>query len=129
MSKETRKEQLPMFYRLILTAMCMTLTSTAFAHGTGQHVLGTVVAIDAKHLEVKTQKGTTVDVQINKQTRFKEKDHPKSTNLPTVGDRVVVEAIKDDKTLTATEVHFSSFKKQPPPPALTQQAPAATPAP
>jgi len=44
-------------------------------------------------------------------------------------DRVVVEAIKDDKTLTATEVHFSSFKKQPPPPALTQQAPAATPAP
>jgi hypothetical protein len=43
---------------------------------------------------------------------------------------VVVEAIKDDKTLTATEVHFSSFKKQTPPsPALTQQAPAATPAP
>jgi len=37
-----------MFYRLILAAMCMTLTSTAFAHGTGQHVLGTVVAIDAK---------------------------------------------------------------------------------
>jgi len=119
-----------MFYRLILTALCMTLTSTAFAHGTGQHVLGTVVAIDTKHLEVKTQKGTTVDVQINKQTRFKEKDHPKSTNLPTVGDRVVVEAIKDDKTLTATEVHFSSIKKQTPPaPALTQQAPAATPAP
>jgi len=117
-----------MFYRLILTALCMTLTSTAFAHGTGQHVLGTVVAIDTKHLEVKTQKGTTVEVQINKQTRFKEKDHPKSTNLPTVGDRVVIEAIKDDKTLTATEVHFSSIKKQTAP-ALTQQAPAATPAP
>jgi hypothetical protein len=119
-----------MLYRLALAALCLALSSPAFAHGTGQHVLGTVVAIDAKHLEVKTQKGTTVDVQINKQTRFKEKDHPKSTNLPTVGDRVVVEAIKDDKTLTATEVHFSSVKKPTPPaPALTQQPPAATPAP
>ena len=118
-----------MWHRLILTACFLALTSTAFAHGTGQHVLGTVVAIDAKHLEIKTQKGTTVDVQINKQTRFKEKDHPKSTSLPEVGDRVVIEAIKEDKTLTATEVHFSSMKKQAsPPPALTQQAPTPAPA-
>jgi hypothetical protein len=122
-----------MLYRLVLAALCMTLTSTALAHGTGQHVLGTVVAIDAKHLEIKTQKGTTVEVQINKQTRFKEKDRPKSTNLPAVGDRVVIEAIKDEKALTATEVHFSSMKKPAPPaPTLSQQAPqapATTPAP
>ncbi|HKT33350.1 MAG TPA: DUF5666 domain-containing protein [Nitrospira sp.] len=119
-----------MFYRVLLTAFYLAMTSTAFAHGTGQHVLGTVVAIDGKHLEVKTQKGTTVDVQINKQTRFKEKDHPKSTNVPAVGDRVVIEAVKDDKTLTATEVHFSSMKKQTPPAsASTQQVPAGTAAP
>ena len=119
-----------MLYRFVLAALCMTLASTAFAHGTGQHVLGTVVAIDAKRLEVKTQKGTTVEVQINKQTRFKEKDRPKSTNLPEVGDRVVIEAIKDDKALTATEVHFSSMKKPAPPaPTLSQQAPGTTPAP
>jgi hypothetical protein len=43
---------------------------------------------------------------------------------------VVIEAIKEDKSLTATEVHFSSMKKQTPPtPALTQQAPTAAPAP
>ena len=114
-----------MFLRLCLAALVvLTLSPATFAHGTGQHVLGTVVAIDAKHLQVKTQKGTTVDVQINKQTRFKEKDRPKSTNLPEVGDRVVIEAIKDEKTLTATEVHFSSMKKQTPPTsAPTQQAP------
>ncbi len=117
-----------MLHQLILTACFLTLTSTAFAHGTGQHVLGTVVAIDAKHLEIKTQKGATVDVQINKQTRFKEKDRPKSTNLSEVGDRVVIEAVKDEKTLTATEVHFSSMKKAAPP-ALTQQAPTPAPAP
>jgi uncharacterized protein DUF5666 len=120
-----------MFLRLSLTALCvLTLSSAAFAHGTGQHVLGTVVAIDAKHLAVKTQKGTTIDVQINKHTRFKEKDRPKSTNLPEVGDRVVIEAIKDEKSLTATEVHFSSMKKHTPPtPSTTQQTPIPTPAP
>ena len=116
-----------MLYRLVLAALCISFASAAFAHGTGQHVLGTVVAIDAKHLEVKTQKGTTVDVQINKQTRFKEKDHPKSTNLPEVGDRVVIEAVKDEKTLTATEVHFSSIKKQTPPTPAAQQPPTAAP--
>jgi hypothetical protein len=118
-----------MLYRLVLAALYMIFASVAFAHGTGQHVLGTVVAIDGKHLEVKTQKGTTVDVQINKQTRFKEKDRPKSTNLPEVGDRVVIEAVKDEKTLTATEVHFSSAKKQASAtPAPTQQPPSALPA-
>jgi hypothetical protein len=117
-----------MFYPVVVAALLLTLSS-AFAHGTGLHVLGTVVAIDAKHVEVKTQKGTTIDVQINRQTRFKEKDRPKSTNLPEVGDRVVIEAVKDDKTLTATEVHFSSMKKQTPPSAPAQQAPPATPAP
>lgn len=120
-----------MFHSLILAVLCVMLPTTALAHGTGQHVLGTVVAIDSKHLEVKTQKGTTVEVLINKQTRFKEKGNPKGANLPGVGDRVVVEAIKDDKALTATEVHFSSFKKPAQEPApLSQQTPAAgTPAP
>ncbi|HWC51821.1 MAG TPA: DUF5666 domain-containing protein [Nitrospira sp.] len=117
-----------MLYGLLVAALSLSLSSTAFGHGTGLHVLGTVVAIDAKHLEVKTQKGATVDVQITKQTRFKEKDRPKSTNLPEVGDRVVIEAVKDDKTLTATEVHFSSMKKQAPASAPAQQAPP-TPAP
>ena len=112
----------------VLAAVFLTAASTVLAHGTGQHVLGTVVAIDSKHLEVKTQKGTTVDVQITKQTRFKEKDRPKSVNLPEVGDRVVVEAIKDDKTLTATEVHFSSSKKQTPAGSTLTQ-PSVAPAP
>ena len=120
-----------MFHSLVLAVLCVMLPTAALAHGTGQHVLGTVVAIDAKHLEVKTQKGTTVEVQINKQTRFKQKGNPKGANLPVVGDRVVVEAIKDDKTLTATEVHFSSLKKATQESApMPQQTPAAgTPAP
>ena len=120
-----------MFHSFVLAMLCVMLPTAALAHGTGQHVLGTVVAIDSKHLEVKTQKGTTIEVLINKQMRFKEKGNPKGANLPGVGDRVVVEAIKDDKALTATEVHFSSLKKTAQEPApLPQQTPAAgTPAP
>ena len=111
-----------MIYRNILTCAFFFIATTAFAHGTGQHVLGTVTAIDATHLEVKTPKGQTVDVHVNKQTRFKEKGNPKGANLPAVGDRVVIEATKDNKVLTATEVHYSSGKRVPTPvqPVLTQ---------
>lgn len=101
--------------RLILTLTYLLISTASFAHGTDQHVLGTVTAIDATHVEVKTQKGRTVAVQVNKQTRFKEKGNPKGANLPVVGDRVVIEATKDDKTLLATEIHFSAATRVPAP--------------
>lgn len=113
-----------MIHRLIPVFLLLFVSSAAFAHGTGQHVLGTVTAIDGTHLEVKSTKGGLVEVQINKQTRFKEKGNPKGTNLPTVGDRVVVEATKDNNVLTATEVHFSAARNvKPSEPAPVQAAP------
>ena len=102
-----------MWLRLIVTLTCLFISTPSFAHGTDQHVLGTVTAIDATHVEVKTPKGRTVDVQVNKQTRFKEKGNPKGANLPSIGDRVVIEATKNNKVLTATEVHYSSGKRAP----------------
>jgi len=104
-----------MCLRLALTFICLFISTTSFAHGTGLHVLGTVMAIDATHIEVKTSKGQTVDVQVNKQTRYKEKGNPKGGTLPTVGDRVVIEATKDekDKGLVAIEIHFSAAKRVP----------------
>ncbi|MDP1770278.1 MAG: DUF5666 domain-containing protein [Nitrospirota bacterium] len=104
-----------MMYRSILVCLFSFMATTAFAHGTGQHVLGTVTAIDATHVEVKTPKGKTVDVQVNKQTRFKEKGNLKSTNVPVVGDRVVIEATKDNKVLRAIEINFSSATRVPAP--------------
>ena len=56
------------FIMLSLT-WAFTLTSTvALAHADSQHVLGTVTVIDATHVEVKTPKGKTVGVQLNKQS-------------------------------------------------------------
>jgi hypothetical protein len=114
--------------RLILAAAFIFLTATAWAHGTGQHVLGTVTAIDDKHLEIKTPKGAVVRVELNKSTRFKDKKDPKATQPPSVGDRVVVEATKENKILTATEVIYASAKAAAPPVPASQQPAAAAPA-
>jgi hypothetical protein len=81
------------------------------------HVLGIVTLIDAKHLEVKTTKGPIVSVLLTKQVKYKNKSNPTSNDPPTVGDRVIIEATKDDKTkkLSATVVHYSPNKTPSPP--------------
>ena len=43
--------------RLLRVLAFLLMSTTAFAHGSGQHVLGTVTAIDEKHIEVKTPQG------------------------------------------------------------------------
>ena len=105
--------------RLLVTLTCLFISTPSFAQGTDHHVLGTVMAIDAIHVEVKTPKGRTVDVQVNKQTRFKEKSNPKGANMPVVGDRVVIKATKgdkkNDKVLLATEINFSAAARVPTP--------------
>ncbi|MBI3357900.1 MAG: hypothetical protein HY038_14225 [Nitrospirae bacterium] len=87
--------------------------TTASVYGGGQHVMGIVVAIDDKHIEVKTSKRAAVSVKLTKQVRFINKGNPKSTDPPAVGDRVIIEATKENKQLTATVVHYSAVKNAP----------------
>jgi hypothetical protein len=102
---------------MILT--CLFISTASFAYGADQHVLGTIMAIDANHVEIKTPKGRSVDVRLNKQTRYKDERNPKGAGVPEVGDRVVIKAEKgekkSDKMLLATEIHFSSAKRVPAP--------------
>lgn len=72
-----------------------------------QHVVGTVAAIDQKRLVVTTFKGQTISIKLTKQVRYKDKTNPQSNLPPAVGDRVIVEAVRDKKTLTAAVVHYS----------------------
>ena len=104
-----------MWLCLIVTLTCLFISTPSFAHGTDQHVLGTIMAISATHVEVKTLKGQSVDVRINKKTRYKDESNPKGVNVPEVGDRVIIKATKDDKVLLATEIHFSAAKRVPAP--------------
>ncbi len=105
-----------MVHVMIMLSAFSFLSTTAFAHGTGQHVLRTVTAIDETHIEIKTPKGDSVSVAIDKNTKYKAKRAPKSNEPPEVGDRVVIEATKDEKKgLIATEVHYAAAKRVPPP--------------
>ena len=114
-----------MWLRLIMILTCLFISAASFAHGADQHVLGTIMAIDSTHVEIKTTKGQSVNVRLNKQTRYRDESNPKGANMPTVGDRVVVKATKSEKkgdnVLVATEVHFSSTKRVP---ILPQPVPA-----
>jgi hypothetical protein len=115
----------PMWLRLIMILTYLFISTASFAQGTDQHVLGTIMVIDATHLEIKTTKGQLVTVRLNKQTRHKDESNPKGANMPAVGDRVVVKATKSEKkgdnTMVAIEVHFSSTKRVP---ILPQPVPA-----
>ena len=114
-----------MIQLMILAFAFIIASTTASAHGTSQHVLGTVTVIDENHMEIKTTKGGTVSIQLDKQTRFKSKRKPRSTEPPVVGDRVVVEATRDEKTgLIATEVHYASASRVPQP--APELAPASS---
>ena len=108
-----------MWLRVIVTLACCCISTASFAQGTDQHVLGTVTAIDEKHIEVKTPMGVTVGVQINKKTLYKDKNNPKGASVPDVGDRVIIKATKsdkkNDKLLLATEINFSAATRVPVP--------------
>lgn len=81
------------------------------------HVLGIVTSIDEKHIDVKTAKGQVISVLLTKQVKYKNKNNPKSLDPPAVGDRVIIEAAKDEKhkKVTATVVHYSPGNHPPPP--------------
>jgi uncharacterized protein DUF5666 len=104
-----------MWLRLIVTLTCLFISAPSFAHGTDQHVLGTITAINATHVEIKTSKGQSVDVRVNKKTQYKDANNPKGANVPEVGDRVIIKATKDNKVLLATEIHFSAARRVPVP--------------
>ncbi len=81
---------------------------SASAHGTGQHVLGTVTVIDATHMEVKTPKGDLVVVQLTDKTKYTSKILRRPKGPPQVGDRVVAEVETGTGGLIASEVHYSN---------------------
>lgn len=108
-----------MWLRVIVTFTCLFLSTPSFAHSADQHVLGTITAIDATHVEIKTSMGQLINVQVNKKTRYKDQSNPKMATMPEVGNRVVVMAEKSEKkggtVLLATAIHFSSAKRAPSP--------------
>lgn len=99
-----------MMIGIALLGFLLTVTPVS-ADTTILHVVGTVAAIDKKHIEVKTPTKTkTVSVKLTKHVRFKDKDRPQSNEPPAVGDHVIIEAKKEKKALFATVVHYSAMR-------------------
>jgi len=95
---------------IILSFLLTIAGSTAWAHGTEQHVLGTVTAVREDHLEVKTPKGETISVELTDQTRYRQKGES-ARSLPQTGDRVVIDIAKNGPSMVAIEVQFAEQKK------------------
>ena len=103
-----------LFRFIVMALVLMGIPGLVAAHGSGQHVLGVVTAIDGRHIEVKTTKGQSVSIRLTDKTQYKAKNH-RTKNTPQVGDRVVIDAEKDANGLIATHVHFSDSKPKPTP--------------
>lgn len=102
-----------MIFGMVLLGIFLLATPVSADKGV-QHVVGIVIAIDQKHIEVKTPNRTVpVSVKLTKHVQFKNKNNPAVTNPPDVGDRVIIEATKDNKMLVATIVYYSTFRQVP----------------
>ena len=86
---------------------CMFLLAAAvFAHGGMQHVMGTVTKISNNSITVKTKTEVVVTVAMTADTKFMKGDSAvKITDLK-VGDKVVIEAKKDDQDATRLVAHM-----------------------
>ena len=91
----------------VLTMTFILLASIALAHEGHKHVMGTVAAVSADQLQVKTKDGKSVTVSLTQTTRYMKGKEKATLADVHVGDRVVVDL---DKGGAAEEVRLPSGK-------------------
>lgn len=97
---------------LLYSLFLLGIWTVAFAHGSEQHVLGTIMVIDATHVDVKTLKGQTVSAHLTEATHYRVKGKAGSPSVPQVGDRVVIDVTRTGDVLTATEIQFAKLENK-----------------
>jgi hypothetical protein len=95
----------------------MSLSGPLLAHGGFTHVMGTVTAMDATHVEVKTKAGKTVSVKLTEGTKFTKDGAAAAAKDMLVGQRVSVEAKGHEDALEASEVKLGVMANPAPAPA------------
>ena len=96
----------------VLSILALLVSATVFAHGGHEHTMGTVSAIDAKHVEVRTQDGKTVSIQLTTETKYVKGKTPAKVSDVAVGTRVMVDSKKDKDQLVAQEVQIGVASHQ-----------------
>src|SRR5437899_1454730 len=85
-------------------ALLLAAFTLVYPHGGHQHVRGTVTALDAKHLEVKTPEGKNISIRRTDETKYFQDKKPVNKPRIEVGTRVVVDVVGEGGGLTAMEV-------------------------
>jgi phosphomannomutase len=99
--------------RLLALLLAFFLTGVAYAHNGMEHVMGTVGAITATTIDVKTGPESVRTVITNARTMWmKGKAMVKPADVH-VGDRIVIHAAKKDGKLVAAEVEVGEAPTAP----------------
>ena len=94
----------------LLAGVALLAASGARAHGGQEHLLGTVVSVDASTIVVKTTKGAETTVTLDAQTKVERAGAKASAADLAPGEKVVVHAHKGDSGLTATLIKAGAAK-------------------
>jgi hypothetical protein len=92
--------------RVTVCAVALAVPSAAWAHGSYVHVLGTVIAADDRHVELKTDAKASVTVLLTKDTKYLRKGAPVGRDELKVGARVLIDASKKGEELEAKELRI-----------------------
>jgi urease accessory protein UreF len=92
----------------------LALAGPLLAHGGYTHVMGTVTAVDANHVEVKTRAGKVVSVKLTESTKYTRGAAAAAAKDIVVGQRVSVEAKPKGEDLEASEVRLGVMTKAAP---------------
>jgi Cu/Ag efflux protein CusF len=98
---------------ILLFAMIVFAAGAAFAHGKGQHVMGTVAAMTDSSITVQTKAQDPVTVYTMPDTKYEKSGATASMKDLKLGDRVVIHASKMNDKLMATEVRFGPAAQVP----------------
>jgi len=103
--------------RVLMLPFILILPVIAWGHGDAAHVMGTVTAMEADHVVVKTTKGESFSLAFQPQTIFQKNGIHQKDIRPQVGDRLVAEVTKkglpQNRDWVATEITFATPKKKP----------------
>lgn len=92
-------------------ALCLALAAPLLAHGGYAHVMGTVTAMDATHVEVKTRDGKTTSVKLSDGTKYMKSGKAAAASDMQVGQRVAIEAKGHAPDLEAAEIRLGVMSK------------------
>jgi hypothetical protein len=87
------------------------LASFLYAHGGHPHAMGTVTAVEAKRVEIKTAEGKLMSIRLTDQTKYFRDGSAVDRDLVRVGTRIVVDLSRNGEELVADEVRVGTSPK------------------